>query len=293
MITVRNLSRTYADGTEALRDITLEIPAGVIVGLVGRNGAGKTTLLKCLMGLLNPSRGEVRIFGHDLRFAPAAIREQVTYVSQMQRLPEERRLVDLWELYGPLYSNWDRAFAEHAADLFEIHPESYIGGLSGGEQRLAALTLAFAARPKLLLLDEPAAGLDPIARRRLLSALATLIAEQPGLSVILSTHLLADLERLADTLIFLDNGQLSRVTTMDDLRSRYRRLQLIFGADGIPPGFRVPGTLRRDESGPVLTLLVEDIDDFYLDNLKSRPDLRVIEHPLSLEDLFIELEEAR
>ena len=289
VIEANGLYKSFPGGVHALRGLDLAVPAGTVYGLVGRNGAGKTTALRLVMGLLRPTSGGARVLGADMRTASRAHRAQVTYVSQGQTLPGALTIGELAFSISHFYPSWDDALASELARRFELPTDRPVGTLSGGQQREAAMALAFSARPRALVLDEPAAGLDPVARRRFLEALIDLLAQNESAAVLLSTHILADLERLATRIGFLDGGRLVRESELDDLKSRFRRLQVVFENGAPPAGWRLPGVIRQRAEGAVVTGLVEIENPAAIENLRRTPGLRVTEVPINLEDLTIEL----
>jgi len=175
------------------------------------------------------------------------------------------------------------------ARRFELPADRPVASLSGGQQRKAAMVLAFGARPEVLLLDEPGAGLDPVARRQSIDAIIETLGDESGCTVLLSTHILADLERIATRIGFLAAGRLVRESDLDDLKERYRRVQVIFGEGGPPAGFRLPGAVRQRTEGAVVSGVVELGDPAELESLRRIPGARVSEFSLGLEDLTIEL----
>jgi ABC-2 type transport system ATP-binding protein len=206
----------------ALRDCTMTIPAGQIVGLVGPNGAGKTTLLHLAVGLLAPSAGTVKVLGGR----PADDRAQLSRVGFVaQDAPVYARLTVARHLQMGAYLNpgWDGALAAQRIRRLGLDPGRRAGSLSGGQRAQLALTLAIAKRPDVLILDEPVASLDPLARREFLADLMEAVAEQ-NLSVVLSSHLLADLERVCDYLIVLVASQVQLTGAVDDLLASHHRL---------------------------------------------------------------------
>jgi ABC-2 type transport system ATP-binding protein len=174
------------------------------------------------------------------------------------------------------------------AERFDLPGDIQIGLLSGGEQRKVSLLLAVAARPEVLLLDEPAAGLDPIARRELIEVLVDALAEQ-SLTVMFSTHILADLERLADHVGMMDRGRMVSSQRLDVIQSQTKRVQVIFPNTAPPPDFRIPGTLRARTEGPVVTAVVRLEDEAQLAPVQAMADVRVNVYPLGLEDVFVEM----
>jgi len=284
------LSKSFPGGVDAVRGLDVAIAPGTVYGLVGRNGAGKTTALRLMMGLLRPSAGQSRVLGAELAKAPQAHRARVAYVPQGQSLHKAMTLGELGLYVSHFYPDWDGDFASRLAKRFELPEDRPIGALSGGQQRKAAMILAFAARPEVLLLDEPAAGLDPVARRQFIDAVIELLSDwEEGCTVLLSTHILADLERLATRIGFLEKGRLAREADLDDLKERFRRVQVIFEGGAPPADFRLPGAIRQRAEGPVVAGVVEMANPQTLEALRAIPGTRVNEFPISLEDLTIEL----
>jgi len=286
-IQAQHLVKRFRGGVTAVDGVDLEIPRGAVYGLIGRNGAGKTTLLRLMMGLLRPSEGSVRVLGAELLDAPRAHRARVAYVSQQQPLPAWMTLDELGRYLSHFYDAWDPVYARALADRFGLEDDRPIGAMSGGEQRKASLLLALAARPEVLLLDEPAAGLDPIARRGLIEELVDVLASGRDCTVVLSTHIIADLERIAESVGIMDRGRLVASDRLDALQSGTRRVQVI--VEGEPRAVEIPGALRTTREGPVTTAIVRLSDPSALDKLGATPGLRVNVFPLGLEDIFVEL----
>ncbi|MBT3200803.1 MAG: AAA family ATPase, partial [Phycisphaerales bacterium] len=172
---------------------------------------------------------------------------------------------------------------------FDIPWNHQVGMLSGGQQRKVAILLAFAARPEVLMLDEPAAGLDPIARRELIDETIDVIANVSPCTVFFSTHILSDLERVAEYVGIMDRGRIVTEARLDDLQTRTKRVQVVFDTDEIPRGFEIPGAIRTKTEGPVVTSVVRMISETQLDELHKSPNLRVNVFPLGLEEIFIDL----
>jgi ABC-2 type transport system ATP-binding protein len=190
----------------ALRDCTLEIPAGSVTALVGPNGAGKTTLLQLAVGLTKPSAGEVSVLGHSPRRDAAAVLPRLGFVAQEHPLYKGFSVAEMLELGRKLNPSWDAAFARARVEALGLPLDQRAGKLSGGQQAQIALTLALAKRPDLLLLDEPVASLDPLARREFMQSVMEAVAES-GMTVILSSHIVADLERVCDYLVILSTAE--------------------------------------------------------------------------------------
>jgi ABC-2 type transport system ATP-binding protein len=203
----------------ALLDCTLSVPSGRVVGLVGPNGAGKTTLLHLVVGLLEPSSGTMKVLGGR----PALALPGVGFLAQdlpvFPRLTVEQHL----RMGDWLNPSWDRDFAVDRIAELGLSPRQRAGTLSGGQRAQLSLTMALAKRPELLVFDEPVASLDPLARREFLQTLMEVVAAR-GVTVLLSSHLIGDIERVCDYLILLVSGRVALSGEVDDLLSSHRQL---------------------------------------------------------------------
>ena len=286
-----DLAKTFPPAVVAVSGLDLTVPKGAVYGLIGRNGAGKSTCLRLLMGLLKPDRGQALVCGRELKDAPRAFRQRVAYVSQEQQLPWWMTTLELMHYSSQLYDSWDQTLAEGLLRRFDLAIGRPLATLSGGDQRRVAVALALAANPDLVILDEPAAGLDPVSRRQLIEAMIEFLGDGGERTILFSTHILADLERVADHVGFMDRGRMMLAGPLDEMQSGLRRVQLIFPGDRVPEGFQLPGQLRRHVEGPVLTAVVRLLDTDQMARLRALEGVRVSEQPLGLEDLFIELME--
>ncbi|MFC1403522.1 MULTISPECIES: ABC transporter ATP-binding protein [Streptacidiphilus] len=213
------LSKRYRT-TWALTDCNLSIPAGHVVGLVGPNGAGKSTLLNLAVGLTPPTSGSVEVLGRG----PGSSRAQlarVGFVAQNPSLYTALSVVDHLKLGARLNRTWDAPYAQRRIDRLGVDPGRRAGGLSGGQLAQLALTMAIAKRPELLILDEPVASVDPLARRDFLTDLADAVGEA-DMSVILSSHLITDLERVCDYLIVLTSARVQVAGPVKELLAGHR-----------------------------------------------------------------------
>jgi ABC-2 type transport system ATP-binding protein len=195
VVEVRNVSRRFG-AKLALDDVSVSLPAGTVLGLVGENGAGKTTLIKHILGLLKAQAGTVRVFGLDPVAQPVRVLSQIGYLSEEPDLPGWMRVRDLLRYVAAFYPSWDHAYAEQLRQEFALDPMAKVKHLSKGQKARAGLVAALAYRPQLLVLDEPSSGLDPIVRRDILGAIIRTIADE-GRTVLFSSHLLAEVERVA------------------------------------------------------------------------------------------------
>jgi ABC-2 type transport system ATP-binding protein len=206
----------------ALSDCTLSVPVGKVVGLVGPNGAGKTTLLHLAVGLLAPSAGTIAVLGDRPGSGPAVL-GRVGFLAQDSPTYARLTVAQHLRMGGWLNHGWDDTFARERAAALGLDPRQRAGTLSGGQQAQLALTLAVAKRPELLLLDEPVASLDPLATREFLQGLMEVVADH-GVSVVLSSHQIADLERVCDHLVVLATGRVALTGDVDALLASHRRL---------------------------------------------------------------------
>jgi len=212
--------RAYRRGHDVLKGVSFTAEAGQVVGLVGANGAGKTTLLRIAMGMLEPQRGSVRVFGLDPRRQPVEVKRRVGYVAESQILPPFLRARQVLDLHRELFPTWDAAMADELSGRFALPLDDRIKHLSKGQARQVALLCAVAHRPELLLLDEPAGGLDPAARRGFLETSIQLLNEC-GSTIVFSSHYMTDVERLADRIVMIHHGSVLIDTDLDALQESY------------------------------------------------------------------------
>jgi ABC-2 type transport system ATP-binding protein len=250
VIETRDLGKDYGR-VVALEDCTLSVPEGLLVALVGPNGAGKSTLLNLVVGLTTPSSGAVTVLGGVPAGSPAAL-DGIAFVAQDMPLYRNLSAVDLIHLTRNLNRHYDDASALRRLEDLGIPPRRKAAKLSGGQRAQLALTLALARHPRLLVLDEPTASLDPLARHDFMATVMTSMAED-GVSVLLSSHVLAELERVADHLILISRGRVRLDGAVEDLVGRHR---LVTGPRDQPrdPGWR---TVQQTSAGAQSHLLVE------------------------------------
>ena len=290
-IQTSGLSKSFDGDNVAVDRLDLEIQRGAFYGLLGRNGAGKTTLMRLLMGLYQPSRGDSAVLGQTMAKASPEHRARVAYVSQSHALHPRLSAEELAYFVSHFYPSWDGDFAQQLMRRFDLPGQIAWSKLSGGEQRKVGIVLALAARPEVLILDEPAAGLDPVSRRELMSELIDLLLEVDGSTILLSTHILSDLERPADTIGILDHGRLLLSAPMESLQSGARRVQAVFEGNVPAALAQVPGPWRTQIDGRVLTAWIDldsQDDHPYLQQLRQA-GATVDAYPVDLEDLFIGL----
>jgi len=250
-----HLGRRYGK-VWGLRDCTLEVPAGAVAALVGPNGAGKTTLLEMIIGLLEPTEGQVSVFGETSRADTAATLARVGYVAQDHPLYRDFSVADMFHLGRAMNPSWDQQLATARVDALDIPLQRKVRRLSGGQQAQVSLTMALAKRAPLLVLDEPVSSLDPIARlefmRDVMAAAADTGADS-SLTFLISSHVVSELERFCDWLIVLANGHVQLAGPADDLLAAHRLLTV----PRATPDAELPGTvIHRDDSDRHSTALV-------------------------------------
>ena len=235
-----------------LRDCTVEVPAGVIVGLVGPNGAGKTTLLEMIIGLLEPTEGQVSVFGQISRAQSAATLARVGYVAQDHPLYRDFSVADMFHLGRAMNPSWDQGLAQARTDALGIPLKRKVKHLSGGQRAQVSLTMALAKRAPLLVLDEPVSSLDPVARLEFMREVMA-AAAGTGLTTIIASHVVSELERLCDWLIVLTGGHVQLAGPADDLISAHRLLTV----PRATPDAELPGLpIHRTDSDRHSTVVV-------------------------------------
>jgi len=285
-ILAQNVSRSY-DGLSVLRDLNLSVKQGSIYGFLGRNGSGKTTTLRMLAGLIKPDSGQVRILGCDPFTIGAEERQRVGYMSEKAMIPPFTKVGSVLKLGRSLYPEWDNALADSLVAKYDLSPKKRFSTLSQGKQRLLAFVMAIAPRPKVILLDEPAANLDVVARREILDDILSLIRDY-GCTVLFSTHILSDIERVADEIGILAKGTMRVSEPLDTLKDSIRQVRFFGFKNGVPQA-DLPGSFRtvrtRDELTVTLRTAPAMTPEIVAQNWSCQYETRA----LSLDDIFIEL----
>jgi ABC-2 type transport system ATP-binding protein len=220
VIAFDDIHRAYKRGQNVLDGVSFTVEAGEVVGLLGRNGAGKTTLIRIAMGMLEPQKGSVTLFGLGPRSHPLEVKRRVGYVSEEQILPPFLRVRDVIRLHRKLFPGWDETLEKSILERFELPLLSRIKTLSKGQARQVALLCAIAHRPEVLLLDEPAGGLDPAVRREFLETAIQYLSES-GSTILFSSHYMGDVERLASRIVMLHDGKVLLDNGLDELREEF------------------------------------------------------------------------
>ncbi|MMZ58697.1 ABC transporter ATP-binding protein YtrB [compost metagenome] len=217
-VEIHNLSKSYKN--YKLSNVSFHIPNGYITGLIGPNGAGKSTIIKSIMGMVIPDQGDISVLGRSVHSESADYKEQIAYISDENIYYDFLSLEEMKKIAAPFYSNWDEDLYLKYMDIFELPSRKKIKECSKGMKTKFSIALALSHHPKLLIMDEPTAGLDPVFRRELLELLADYILDEQN-TILFSTHLTTDLDRVADYITFVNRGQIVFSEAKDDVLDRY------------------------------------------------------------------------
>jgi ABC-2 type transport system ATP-binding protein len=281
-----HLGKAYGT-TRVLQQLSFSVDPGDVIGVLGKNGAGKTTLLELMLGFTLPTEGEVRVFGHESYRMPGEAKARVGFVPQQDELLDQLNVADQLRVISSFYKNWDRDLMTRLCQEWGIQQSARIKSMSVGERQKLSILLALGHRPDLLLLDEPVASLDPIARRQFLEQLVEISAEGRR-AIIFSSHIVSDIERLANRIWILKEGHLFWQGDLDSLKESIVRIHLR-GSRPFPEEASIPGaiSIRRDATFP--TAIVRDWSDRAQAELERRIDGLVEVQSLGLEEIFVEL----
>jgi len=272
---------------EAVNDLTLQVPRGSVFAFLGRNGAGKTTTIRILLDLLNRNSGEAKVLGLDCVKDSLEIKKRVGYVAEAQKMYDWMKVDEIIWFCKGFYPDWDDAFAMELREKLELPGSTKVGDLSRGMQAKLALLLAMAYRPRLLILDEPTAGLDVVVRRDFLEGVIEIIQEE-GRTVFFSSHIVHEVERVADWVGIIHKGRLIHCSTMEDVKARVKRLVLGFDTPPASPP-SLPGVVGAETSGRQIAFTVKDFSDETIAAAKALNPTDLNVQDLNLEDIFVAL----
>ena len=285
VVKIDNLVK-YFDGRCVLDGIDLKIPQGCIYGLLGRNGAGKTTIIRILMGLESATRGETHVLDVESSRLSATDRGRIGYVAEGHHLIQHYKVGRLAELCKGLSRQWDQQFFESLMTMFRLPLDRKIKQLSNGMRAQLNLALAMAISPELLILDDPTLGLDTIARRQFLELAIDLI-QRDGRTILFSSHILSDVERIADRIGMLVGGKLVVDCSLEDLKNRVKKLRIIF-PDIAPTDLHLTEIIHQHRDGREMILTVANWNEQKQALLDTYKPESCEEIAMSLEDIFIE-----
>ena len=284
VIHVSSLTRRFGQKT-ALSSVSLSVARGQVHGLVGANGAGKTTLIKHVLGLLRAESGSVQVFGKDPVGEPVDVLSRVGYLSEENDLPGWMRVDELIRYSRSFYPSWDDAYAEELREMFGLDLAAKVGSLSKGQKARAGLVIALSYRPELLVLDEPSSGLDPIVRRDILAAVIRTIADE-GRTVLFSSHLLDEVEQVADHVTMITSGRIVLDGPLDTIQESHRLVTVRFPEPrNRPPS--VSGVLRWDGRGREWHAVVRGDDEETETAIANSTGQVIDKRAASLDEVFV------
>jgi len=291
MIHVDNLWKKFGR-FDALRGLSFEVPEGSAFALIGANGAGKTTTIKLLMNILTPTQGSATLLGVDSRKISPRELVQIGYISENQDMPSRLTVGEYVAYLRPFYPAWDSALEVSIADQLRLPIERKIGDLSHGMRMKMALLCALPYRPKLLILDEPFSGLDPLVRDEFMEGLLQQAGE---MTILISSHELAEIDGVATHVAFLDEGKLLFQEAMSDVIGRFREVRVTLEAEARQPNPAPKEWMQIRAVGHVLTFVDTRFDKNGLnERIRSRMEgvRRIDAHPMALRSIFTTLARA-
>ena len=287
VIAASDLRKQYG-GVEALRGLNLQVPAGAIFGFLGRNGAGKTTTIKVLLGMAHATSGSALVFG----LPPGAdagigVRQRIGFVSDEKDLYDYLTVDEMIRFTAAFFPRWRADLEQRYRRAFELPGDQKVKALSRGTRTKLALVLALCRGAELLILDEPTSGLDPAMTEAVLQALVGHVASEE-MTVFFSSHQITEVDQIADHVAIVDHGRAVVSGTLDDLRERYRRIQLVFDADAPETTFLAPGIERVRRQGRVLTVLSSAGSERIVAEARALNPVSVDVVPVTLKEIFLE-----
>jgi ABC-2 type transport system ATP-binding protein len=286
IIELNNLTRHYGK-LEAVNGLSLKVRRGRCYGFFGRNGAGKTTTIKCLLNLLQPTAGSVRVFGLDPRKEEVAIKSRLSYVPDAVAFYPWMTVNQTLEFFASFRSHWNRDLEADLLKRFQLDPGHKAMDLSRGQRTQLALIVAVCPEPELLVLDEPTSGLDPIVRREFIqTVIGAYHANDPeNRTVFVSTHLIAEFEGLIDEFTIIERGRELLTMQTDRAKERFRKIRASFAQPPAP--LDLSGALNVRQSGGDLEILADGNSEQLLERLRAAGPEELHSESLSLEELFV------
>ena len=281
-VRMEGVSKQYAHFL--LDHISLELPEGSILGFIGANGAGKSTTIRILMGLVRQDSGSVEVLCHRMPAEQTAAKLDIGYVSEDMRLYGAATLAWHMNFIASIYPRWNQAYADALLRRFDLKPQQKIKGLSHGQRVKAALLLALAREPRLLLLDEPTTGLDPVARREVLAELMAVLTDEHR-TILFSSHNTLDVEQISDRIAFIDRGRLIALEDKEDLLDRWRRVRLLVPPSAVLP--QLPGVVEIGGSERLPVLTTSQFNPAVVSLCQDRGTTVQSVDPMTLEEIFV------
>ena len=287
IIEASELRKSYK-GAMALNGLNLAVRPGSVYGFLGRNGAGKTTTIKLLMGLLRPDSGSATVFGlPSSGDASIEIHRRTGFVTEEKDLYPYMTVEGMIRFTRPFFPKWRDDLEKRYLQMFDLPPRRKTADLSKGMRSKLMLLLAIARGAELLVLDEPSDGLDPVGVRDMLRELMTLMATE-GTTIFFSSHQLDEVEQIADHICIIDHGQAVISGSLDDLKCRYQRVQVVLDREPAAPVRWVDGAEHVRQEGRTVSILVNGNIDGVVAQAQSLPGASVERFPVTLQELFME-----
>ncbi|MFG6496640.1 ABC transporter ATP-binding protein [Fictibacillus sp. UD] len=284
MLKVSNVSKTI-EGNIVLNDVNITLEPGTIAGLVGRNGVGKSTLLRVIAGILDPDEGKVLYNETDIHQEPH-IKQRITYVPDSTEILKSYSVKEIVMLYDAIYENFDVMYFYSLLDRFKLPKNKKLRTYSKGMKALFLMILSFSTKADLIILDEPTNGLDPIVKRNILQFIIEEVSERQ-LCVLISTHHLEEVEKMADVLIMIKEGRIESTTSIEDAKSSFRKVQVVYKHSLPEKVAHLNNVNIVNQTGRVYTLMIKGNIEETLDKLHQENPLFIEELPMTLEDIFI------
>jgi ABC-2 type transport system ATP-binding protein len=287
VIETHNLTK-YFGARKAVDALTMAVPRGSVFAFLGRNGSGKTTTIRMLLGLTEPTRGSSRILGHDSQSLPPEVRARIGYMSESHSLYDSLTVRQNGEYQSRFYPRWNERIFQAVAGHFRLDPRTKAGQLSRGERAGLALAITLAPEPELLVLDDPAIGLDPVARRSLLESMIY-VTRGSNRTIFFSSHLLEDVERVADHLAILDRSVLRACCPVETFRSHVKQFLLRYAANAAPPATlpELPGLLHARRSMGELRLTIASAAENIDEALRNLGAVSIEETPVGFDEALV------
>ncbi|MBH0165294.1 ABC transporter ATP-binding protein [Fictibacillus sp. 7GRE50] len=284
MLKVNNISKTI-EGSQVLDHVNITLEPGTIAGLVGRNGVGKSTLLRVIAGILDPDEGEVFFNDTDIHQNPE-IKQKITYVPDSTEILKSYSVKEIVKLYDAIYEDFDVVYFYSLLDRFKLPKNKKIRTYSKGMKALFLMILSFSTKSDLIILDEPTNGLDPIVKRNILQFIIEEVSERQ-LCVLISTHHLEEVEKMADVLIMIKEGRIESTTSIEDAKSSFRKVQVVY-KHSLPEKIEQLNNVNiLNQTGRVYTLMIKGNIEATLQKMNGENPLLLEELPMTLEDIFI------
>ena len=286
VIETSDLRKLYGD-VEALRGLSLQVPAGSIFGFLGRNGAGKTTTIKVLLGMARASSGEAHIFGRPAADAGVDVRRRIGFVSDDKDLYDYMTVDEMVCFTRPFFPRWRADLEQRYLRSFALPLDRRVKALSRGTRTKLALLLSLCRGAELLVLDEPTSGLDPAMTEEVLQLLVTHVASEE-MTVFFSSHHIAEVDQIADHVAIVDGGRAVVTGALDHLRETFRRVNLVFDGEAPEAAFRSAGVTRVRRKGRTLSVLSSAGAERVVDEARALNPVSVEVVPVTLKEIFLE-----